>query len=384
MKKIIIVDIENIDAYPPVLTVLNCCAELKTISVVLCTLNASDYIKKFCEMHNVKLLNINDVEYKSGSSLYSSFNRYTSFHKIQSKLWDAIESVYDDETAIWVCSILTMRYLGKRLLKTKYILHLFELVEKLYYTKKIPIMEINLKEYCQCAACVVECEYNRAHITKVWFDLDKTPVVLPNKLYLLDSVDYSEMIPERLRHEVNQLKDKKIILYQGGITKERPINKFIDALDYLDNNFVMLIMGNNLDSIKKHDRTFLIPFIPAPYHLYVTQKARIGILCYLASSKGFSFTSPLNSIYCAPNKIYEYSKFSIPMIGNDIPGLKYTIESYNMGVCTDVFDPIKIAADIEKIEKEYDVYSNNAQLFYNDCDVKTIIINEILTPVLSV
>lgn len=63
----------------------------------------------------------------------------------------------------------------------------------------------------------------------------------------------------------------------------------------------------------------MLPYITAPYHLEVTSHAFIGILIY-APVYG-TFTSPLNSIYCAPNKLYEFSHFGIPMIGNNIPGL---------------------------------------------------------------
>ena len=56
-----------------------------------------------------------------------------------------------------------------------------------------------------------------------------------------------------------------------------------------------------------------VDFIPAPYYLCITRLAIIGILTY----------NPMlhNTAYCAPNKIFEYGAFSVPMIGNNIPGL---------------------------------------------------------------
>ena len=57
----------------------------------------------------------------------------------------------------------------------------------------------------------------------------------------------------------------------------------------------------------------------------ITSYARIGINFYRPNC--------LNKAFCAPNKIYEFSGFGIPIIGNDIPGLKNTIGLNNAGKC---------------------------------------------------
>ena len=90
-----------------------------------------------------------------------------------------------------------------------------------------------------------------------------------------------------------------------------------------------------------YDNCVFYPYVPAPLHLEVTSYARFGILFYRPTI--------LNKAFCAPNKIFEYGGFGIPMIGNDIPGLKNTIGNSNAGICTKLTE--------ENIQKIVDVYT---------------------------
>ena len=117
----------------------------------------------------------------------------------------------------------------------------------------------------------------------------------------------------------------------------------------------------------------VLPYITAPYHLEVTSHAFVGILIYTPVYN--IFTSPLNSIYCAPNKIYEFSQFGIPMIGNNIPGLKYTIDYHKMGICVDKLDIESFGYAIKDIVDNFNTYSKNA-LDFNESDDKSKIIRQ--------
>ena len=69
-------------------------------------------------------------------------------------------------------------------------------------------------------------------------------------------------------------------------------------------------------------------------------------------------------MYCAPNKIWEYSGFSIPMLANDVPGLKYTVEMYKAGLCVNTNDENEIRNAILQISSKYDEFSYNAERLY--------------------
>jgi len=50
----------------------------------------------------------------------------------------------------------------------------------------------------------------------------------------------------------------------------------------------------------------------------------------------------LNSIYCAPNKIYEYAAIGLGMILPEYPGMASINHEFNLGVLCDPLDPSSI------------------------------------------
>lgn len=262
-------------------------------------------------------------------------------------------------------SNIAIKHLGKRLLKYKYNLHLFELLEDVYYFRGNKLTSLNLKKLAQGAKNVITCEYNRAHITKTWFQLKQTPAVIVNRPFDNDFKKNMEILhSDEAKILFESIKDKIVVLYQGIVDKERPIEIIARAIEKMSNEFVFVVMtGNDTGELKKYSRTYCIPFISPPYHLEVTSHAHIGVLLYTPVYGTFS--SPLNSIYCAPNKLYEYSQFGIPMLGNDIPGLRYTIDSANMGLCINDLKEEEIQDALVKIYDNYDKFSSNSLNFYN-------------------
>ena len=111
-----------------------------------------------------------------------------------------------------------------------------------------------------------------------------------------------------------------------------------------------------------------VPFIAPPFHLAVTAAADIGVLVYVSGGK--SSYSSLNPVYCAPNKIWEYAKFGVPMIANDNPALEYEFNTNGIGYCAKELSNAEILAALEKIDAAYDEMSAKARVFYAQYDVK--------------
>lgn len=365
--KYILIQVGPIAKYPPALTVLQDMNDLG-IEVILITNQIDKNTKKICMQRNIKYIEVLS-EFPENVSPLIKFKRMLSLRK---RFWKEINKIYDKNTILWVSSDAAIMHLGAKLLKTNYILHMYELGQNIIYYSKIPFLKIDTSKYAKNALAVIQAEYNRSHIAKTWWNLKELPFVLPNKPYNSGVAKNSSIKDEYARSVIEKLSGKKIILYQGITSEERPLDKIIKAVDKLGDEYAFVLMSSeeNVYSHLNISNYYFIPFVKPPDHLEITSNAYIGVLSYTPTSNGYS---KLNALFCAPNKIYEYASFGIPMIGNDIPGLTFPFEKYNIGVNFSSFEEKEIIETIEKVQKNYDELSTNTKSFYVDADTKKII-----------
>ena len=177
----------------------------------------------------------------------------------------------------------------------------------------------------------------------------------------------------------NKLEGKKVILYQGiFLNVERRLDEFCQAVQGMPDDYVFLAMGRDTpmyEELKEKyasEKIVFLPFIKPPYHLLVTRLASVGVLSYFPRPN--SISSILNPLYCAPNKIFEYAKFGIPMVSNDIPGLHYIYLEHKCGECIPYpLSPQNIERTILKVFEHYECYSKGALSYYDSIDFKQII-----------
>lgn len=367
--KIITILIGNVYTFPPVMNLLHAFEELN-IKNILVTTKTSNSIYEEYPKTNIKLL---DIDYEN---IISPVKKMINIPNIRKKIWNYVDDYYDNETILWIVSDVTLKFLGNEVLNRKYILHLMELSEKLLYYKKIPFLKMDERKIGNKAIAIVVPEYNRAHLTKLWWNLEKLPYVLPNKPYNKIKIEKNSIIEDTNAKEIfDKIGNKKIILYQGIMSKERPLDMFIDAVDRYNGKYAFVIMsgGENIYQNKNSDNYYFIPFVTPPKHLQITSHAYIGVLSYIPTKNtGYS---PLNALYCAPNKTFEYSMFGVPMIGNDIPGLRFLFETKKVGVSFAQFNVDSICNAIDIIESNYENFSVHTKKYYDECDYQVILKN---------
>lgn len=211
---------------------------------------------------------------------------------------------------------------------------------------------------------IVVAEFNRASILRTWMNLPKTPTVLPNKPLKHPHDRFIKL------NEDYGLYGTKVILYQGHIQKNRKIDTICEAISNM-NGYTLVLMGNKTDYCDELQHQYpkikFIDFVNPPDHLNITSHAYIGIVKY-------DYVD-LNSIFCAPNKTFEYAGFGIPMIANNIPGLINSVGKYNAAECIETDDVEGIRRAILKIDSNYDSYSQGSLNFFNSINVKSLIMN---------
>lgn len=358
--KVIVVHIGDIQKYPPVLSLINSFERMKVRCTVITT--QSKMLKS-----SYKHVTFRDLGYcyeTLGGPIKKMFNIF----KTKPKITKIIEEEYSEDSVIWVTYNVSLKHMNVgKLQKKRYVLQLMELCEHLKLYEKLPI-HFNEHKLADNAIAVVVPEYNRAHITKAWWNLSKMPFILPNKPFLDVCIQKkSNITDEKAKHVIDKLKGKKIILYQGILSIERPIDMFIRAVNRLGDDYAFVVMsgGKNIYAEIESKNYYFIPFVAPPYHLEITSNAYIGVMVYVPVKSEFS---KLNALYCAPNKTFEYGMFGIPMLGNDLPGLSYLFGMHKCGTCFSEFDEDAIIKSIKQIEADYSLMSQNARAYYDSVD----------------
>lgn len=287
---------------------------------------------------------------------------------------------HDRFDVVWTTTDISARDAGDKLLDMCHIMQISELVESvpLYTHGDIPLKSRRTIEYAQKAFRVVVPEYNRAHIQKTWWNLPTTPVVLPNKPSL-GEVRPAGVVSPNIDATLAREK-RKILLYQGVYASDRNLAPFAEALEYLDGEYALYLMGKPLsdaqgDLVKelcrRHEHVHDLGFVAAPDHLSFTHYGHIGLLPYVPSSA--DRFSKLNALYCAPNKVWEYARFGLPMVGSDVPGLASAFRGHNMGVAVNCEDPKAIADAVRHIDGRYDQMSRSGRQFFDEVDTVEIV-----------
>lgn len=223
----------------------------------------------------------------------------------------------------------------------------------------------------QKAEALIACEETRAYLMRYWFGLQKLPYIMPNKPYELGVGKYAEPSCEQTKAAIELVKGKKFIVFQGIYQKLEYMKSVAEALEEMESDYYFVLMGfdlnktNAYEELKKiYDKVIEVPSLPAPLHLEVTSHAHIGLVFYDDST--------LNQAFCAPNKIYEYSGFGVPMIANEIPGLEHTVGKYGAGQCVE-FCTEALKCAIQDMDANYAVYSRNALRLYESVDNRSMI-----------
>lgn len=285
----------------------------------------------------------------------TSLQRAVTLLKYRKEVRKIIKNTPPD-SIIWYGNCESAMVVGNLITSHKYVLSILELYDPGSMYDKF------MKKYINKAEAVLCCEKHRAAIMKVYYNMTKIPYVLPNKPYELEDTLKPEELSDTVKEKIEKIKDKFVVLYQGIVTPDRPLDKISKALRIIDDdNIVFVVMGKASDAIKKeltdlYANTVFMDYIPSPQHLLVTQYANIGIANYDYSN--------LNNLFCAPNKIYEYSKFGLPMITSENIGLSETVGEFGAAVCVDFLDVEQIVCAVKKIRDDHQTYSDNAKKFY--------------------
>lgn len=283
------------------------------------------------------------------------------------KAWLELQRV--GANLIWVGSADTALALGTNLLSTRFVIHIHELYDQ------FPIYRNGLKKFVQAAVGVLVSEETRAHIFRSWYQLRETPIVLPNKPYGHPRKRRLPITDAAAAEAFSKIPHgTKIVFYQGGVSERRDLKPIARAIEELGTPWALAVQCPIVDNEYYKDffanyKFYYIPYIQAPLHLEVTSNVDFGLLTYTHIS--------MNNEFCAPNKVWEYSGFGLPMIANDVLGLKNTVERFNAGICMnlDLLSLSDLKNNLRFLLERENEFGKNAELLYQSCDNVAVLRN---------
>lgn len=310
-----------------------------------------------------------------------AIKKFLNLNRFKNQVLLKLQKVCKNDN-VWFLGNETVVLFTKEIKKFNSIIYFFE-IPYLTIPRKYRFWasDDEYKQQIKNARRIINCEPNRALVVKSFFGLsDEQMVTIPNKTNFKIDSELSAT-PEILSIQ-RLLDNKKAIIYQGGINyPERRLDELCEAINFLSDEYVIVILTSDCEYkdqlVKRYesDRVLFLPFIKAPQHLHITKLARIGFLTYFPITGNIE--QILNVLYCAPNKVFEYAQFGIPMLSNALPALNHIYSEYKCGLSVQSFNPKKLAEAIVEIDENYDFYSSNSKSFFESVDVAEIIRNKI-------
>ena len=156
------------------------------------------------------------------------------------------------------------------------------------------------------------------------------------------------------------IKDNKVILYQGALNKGRGLELIINAMPFIDNALLVIIgdgdIKNKIKQLIKQknllEKVILISRITPDELCKITPLADLVIS--LEEDLG------LNYRYALPNKLFDYIQANIPVLVSDLVEMKEIVLKYKVGEIVADRNPKAIAKQITvMLEKHKNKYQEH-------------------------
>lgn len=373
--KLAVVVREDIRHLPPILSLLSSLSRLGQ-DVTLVTGDASPIqgIEKGTGSIDV-------VEY-GGSDNRNIVTIGLSWRRRNAFIRDFLIERGEEYDVVWIGSDITARNVGNALGGLRYILQLHELIERVPLVTRrgdVPLSSSAVPRIARGAWKVVVPEYNRAHIQAVYWDLPRVPFVLPNKP-AYQPAEFGDLLKEYEEpYSLLQGEKSKVMLYQGAFGGDRDMEPFADAVAALNGEYALYLMGSipndairkRVDDLCSRENVHYLGFVDPPYHLRFTELAYVGLMPYTPGPAGY--LSRLNALYCAPNKIWEYTRKGVPVVASDVPGLRSAIEAGGFGATMRGNTADDVCAAVREVESRHAEMSSAALSFYQSVDYDALV-----------
>ncbi len=197
------------------------------------------------------------------------------------------------------------------------------------------------------AACVIMTAESQAEKIREWY-----PGI--NPIIVMNCQD-GEPTPrtDYLRRRLGLGDEKRILLYQGLVHRDRGVFVTLEALSRLPARFVGVILGfgEDVPSVvrwirerRMESRAFYLPPVPVEALPPVTASADYGIALFQNTSLAYYLISP--------NKVFEYMRAGLPLVTSNFPEFVRLWDSADLGERVDPANPMQVADAVLRLEAD--------------------------------
>lgn len=168
--------------------------------------------------------------------------------------------------------------------------------------------------------------------------------------HVIRNIPARKALPEKGdRRALNLPDDKHLLVLQGsGINIQRGAEELVQAMQYLDDCFLMIIGGGDvLPALKRmvdvygiSDRVRFFPRMPYDKMMAYTQLADFGFC--------LDKDTNLNYRFSLPNKLFDFIQAGVPIIASHLTEIEKIIQTYDLGLFIENHDPMIIAKTIRE------------------------------------
>jgi glycosyltransferase involved in cell wall biosynthesis len=160
-----------------------------------------------------------------------------------------------------------------------------------------------------------------------------------------------------IRRVINAKEDQFIVIYPGILSHNRGMSKVVDAVKFLNENISIVLIGygpikedlrEEVSKLGLQDKVHVLDAVPYDIVIQYIATSDLGIMPTLNSSESYKLE--------LGNKFFQYIAAGIPVGVSDQPVKKRMVERYGIGIVFNAEDPRDIAAKINVLSSEKNLY----------------------------
>ena len=261
-------------------------------------------IEKF---ENVKAFNNQSFKFKLKK--YGKIIRYL-IHLLKGNK-DVI--VYTIDFQVFVLSVFLNKFFKKK--NVRYIYHQFELIDPSYLTRENRFLYRQFLKHSRLINFLIIPEENRLnHLLKI-------SNINPKQTFLLPNTCRPNALINKKHDALKDIPlDAFVFGHIGNLGMEHYAKSFFNVAEkFVNQNVYFLIIGRQESQITTYikqlgnPRIIVIDELPHEQLSNIYPFIDVGFVLYKGVNKNFE--------YCAPNKLYEYWSYGIPVLAHPLEGL---------------------------------------------------------------